>query len=238
MKFFLQEIILVLKIIFLYGNPIDLFDTNNNDPKPNDSSPSARKFNRTSKNQTLNSRLQIYFIKLVDLEKSTSTKTSQPKPVCQNPDVEYLDLVLSDFYSFYRKHEQNTYKKAIKQNEVETFKSSTLKQMLDNLLDKSQCGNDRNKTSLNQQSLCPWKYIVTYRTQKYPHYKTEVKCTCDSCSIGYKSRYKCMPVLKITPVLENTGECGHDGFYKWKPASEYVNVACVCAEAHRIIPHM
>jgi hypothetical protein len=188
------------------------------------------KFNKTSRNSSY-SKLYNYFDKLIKGE------SSQKNSKCENPDIEYLESVLADFYAYYRRYEQYTLEKALRED-IEEVKSN-LEYMIDKkLIDKTQCKNERNKTSINQQSICPWKYIVSYRSNKYPHYRTEVKCTCNSCSFGYKTRFKCMPILKITPVLVNSGECDEEGFFKWRPTTEYVNVACVCADTYKIIPHL
>lgn len=188
------------------------------------------KFNKTSNNSSYK-KLYNFFDKLI------KGGANQKNSNCESPDIEYLESVLADFYAYYRRYEQYTLEKALREKEDDT--KSNLEYMIDKkLIDKTQCKNDRNKTTINQQSLCPWKYIVSYRANKYPHYRTEVKCTCNSCSFGYKTRYKCMPILKVTPILVNTGECDQDGFYKWKPTTEFVNVACVCADSYKIIPHL
>ena len=106
-------------------------------------------------------------------------------------------------------------------------------------VDQTQClVQKRNLTTLNQQSLCPWKYMVAMRVNKYPPFRPEVKCTCDKCttlSSELVSETGCMPVLKAMPVLVR-GKCDDDGFYMWMPTVEHVNVACVCAYRNQLIP--
>jgi hypothetical protein len=76
---------------------------------------------------------------------------------------------------------------------------------------------------------------------RYPSYRTEVKCTCDSCTAKDKKAlskniYGCVPVLRAVPVLIKHS-CGTDGFYEWKPSIDEVNVACVCTFNHKYYPH-
>ena len=91
--------------------------------------------------------------------------------------------------------------------------------------------------------MCPWKYIVTHRNDKYPFYKTDVKCTCDKCLFKNKNtnyiqnNYACQPVFKHVPVLVKK-ECGLDGFYKWLPFVEEINYACVCATNKKWFPYV
>lgn len=88
--------------------------------------------------------------------------------------------------------------------------------------------------------MCPWKYIVSYRNDKYPFYRAEVKCTCDKCLFRNKNAnihfdYGCQPVYKHMPVLIKK-ECGLDGYYKWFPSTEEVNFACVCTSNKKWFP--
>ena len=94
---------------------------------------------------------------------------------------------------------------------------------------------------MNQQSLCPWKYEVKRRPNRFPHYKSVVKCTCDSCQpildddLKRKHLYTCHPVLQSQPSLVK-GKCGSDGYYDWKPELEFINVACVCGYSNTYKP--
>ena len=105
-------------------------------------------------------------------------------------------------------------------------------------VENSQCVPQmRNMTELNERSLCPWKYLVEKRTNKYPHVRVHVKCTCETCRpmIGSLSLqlqnakrtdgaarehvddfwmprflYGCMPVLRATPVLVRVNDDDDD----------------------------
>lgn len=179
----------------------------------------------------------------------SSTKNGQ----CRETDQSYLDAVLSNFQSKVRKHEEMLLQSKMRFNEM--LNPSAIQQQQQpatisgaespNVIkDQSQCdANERNMTTINQQSLCPWKYVITYRQDRYPAYRTEVKCTCDTCTtwikgLLLKNTYACMPVLKTQPVLIRSGSCNADGNYKWTPILEEVTVACVCAFAHNHILHL
>ena len=90
---------------------------------------------------------------------------------CENPELEYLENLLSEYQVLYRKYEENVLKTKIEPYYVEpqTSKSQTIHR------DQSQCNTlDRNMTTINQQSLCPWKYVVSVRHDRFPPYRTEV----------------------------------------------------------------
>ncbi len=99
------------------------------------------------------------------------------------------------------------------------------------------------RSIINQQSICPFKYIVNKRENKYPFYRVQVKCTCDKCTLT-KSKfiqnfYSCQPVVKYVPVLiREENKCDSDGFYRWLPSTEIVNLACVCATNGRWFPYL
>lgn len=159
--------------------------------------------------------------------KRTSSGTS-----CINPNIEYLDKLLSEYTIFFRKNEDIL----VKLESLEEKPSS-----YPQIEDQSQCNvNERNTTTINKRSLCPWKFKINVRYDRYPPYRTDAKCTCSSCNyIGNnilpKNVYGCLPVQKAIPVLIKKEECGSDGFYIWKPEIEYVNVACTCGVIQNFI---
>ena len=99
--------------------------------------------------------------------------------------------------------------------------------------DKVNCSNiSRSHTNL-ANSYCPWWYKTKVRAStalgfKYPKYRQEVQCVCDHCNKDERGEYRCTPVLQPMTCLERK-ECGRNGFYKWVPSIEMINVACVCS---------
>ena len=81
--------------------------------------------------------------------------------------------------------------------------------------------------------------MVVFRPDRYPPYRSIVKCTCDSCQAMDtnlpKKLFTCYPVFTKVPVLVRS-ECGSDGFYRWIPRLEEINVACVCGHAFKYVP--
>ena len=159
---------------------------------------------------------------------------------CINPSPMDLDKTLTDYHAYLRRFEETIL--PTKYSNVESAAASGGKQGNARLIDQSQCNaNERNMTTINQQSLCPWKYVVTHRPDRYPVYRVEVKCTCDTCTtwakgVLAKTVYGCQPVYTTQPVLVR-GACRADGRYQWIPKTEEVSVACVCAFAHNHLVH-
>ena len=140
----------------------------------------------------------------------------------------------------YRNYEEATLKNKL--DPVISKKTHLTENNKEYFMDKSQCNvNDRNLTSLNQQSLCPWKYVVTLNIDRFPPYRSVAKCTCDSCQSieGTLSKkiYICYPVYQRVPSLIK-GECGADGYFQWIPKMEEINVACVCGHTLKYFPHV
>ena len=159
---------------------------------------------------------------------------------CKNPTDEYLQFVLSEYTRLYMKHKQSQLSKYVDGFEYEELSEELYDTHLNEnkFIDNTQCFKHvRNRTTINQRSLCPWKHIIKNRTEKYPFWYTNVQCTCDECSIKKeKKTHQCSPVMKLSLILEKTEEFDRDGLCKWKPATEFVNVACVCAEKGQLIP--
>ena len=155
---------------------------------------------------------------------------------CTNPKTEYLNGLLSDYQFGLKKIEQEELR-----DKLEPVISNHLKNRFV-YSDNSQCNVfERNLTSLSQQSLCPWKYVVTFNIDRYPPYRSSAKCTCDSCQsiegILTETLYNCYPVYQRVPSLVKR-ECGSDGYYVWKPELEVINVACVCGHSYKYFPHL
>lgn len=159
---------------------------------------------------------------------------------CENPDQDYLENLLSTYQTFYRRFEESILKSNPDSSSYQD--TSQIPKQLNYYKDQSQCNlNDRNTSTINRRSLCPWKYVVTVRADRFPPYRTEVKCTCDTCNlIGNeilpKNFYGCFPVFKAMPVLVKE-ECGADGHYIWRPTTEDVNVACTCGINQNFVSH-
>ncbi len=100
------------------------------------------------------------------------------------------------------------------------------------LFDETQCLlRSRNTFTVRQRSLCPWKYDVKFREDRFPEFIAEAKCTCSKCNHMIKDQlpntYGCLPILEPRPVLKRS--CGSDGIYTWTPDIEFINVGCTCA---------
>ena len=180
-----------------------------------------------------------YFPFAISATRSPPTKASIRSSdfPCKNPTEDYLMFILSEYSRLYMRHKQAQFSKFSEGFEYEELSEEIYKTYLSehHFLQNSQCSkSERNRTSISQQSLCPWKHVIKYRPNKYPHYVTNVICTCDKCSDP--ELHKCSPVMRINLILEKTEDCDKDGISIWKPSSEFVNVACVCAESNKIIP--
>ena len=51
-----------------------------------------------------------------------------------------------------------------------------------------------------------------------------------SLSLRDQETYQCVPVLQAKPVLLRHNECNAQGYYRWIPSTEMVNIACVSIE--------
>jgi hypothetical protein len=105
--------------------------------------------------------------------------------------------------------------------------------------DRSQCDVfQRNITRFS--SMCPKKYQVVYRDDKYPRFITQVKCTCPDCmtmrAVLSTAIYTCRPMYYSTPVLVR-GQCASDGVYQWTPQVEQIPQDCFCGQKAKIIIH-
>ncbi|RNA16136.1 interleukin 17 [Brachionus plicatilis] len=152
---------------------------------------------------------------------------------CLNPNQEYLELLYSEYSIFFRKQEELLVKLE-SPSKNEKYLTET---------DDSQCNiNERNTTTINKRSICPWKYKLNIRFDRFPPYRAEAKCSCSYCNfIGNNilpiNMYGCLPVLKPIPVLVKQDECDKDGYYIWKPDIDYVNMACTCGFVQNFISH-
>jgi hypothetical protein len=166
---------------------------------------------------------------------SSDTEINQPEFECSYPSNDYLESVLLEYFSYYRKYQESIYEKLLNNEEISNQNYETGR--YSHFVENTECLHlNRNKTRINHQSLCPWQYVITHRLDRYPFYRKQVKCTCENCSnIKSKKDFKCMPIVKTQPVLLRTG-CSQDGYYKWIPSVEEVNVACVCALIRKAYP--
>jgi hypothetical protein len=92
---------------------------------------------------------------------------------------------------------------------------------------------------VNEASMCPWVNKIKYRFNKtlgykYPEWRVEAHCLCDKCNSfdflnSSVSNYGCVPIVKPETCLERSKKCGPDGYWKWIPSIEMVNVACACS---------
>ncbi|CAF0769002.1 unnamed protein product [Brachionus calyciflorus] len=177
------------------------------------------------------------FIILVAYHLLTSVKC---KGLCIDPDNIYLEQKLSEF-----KYSIDTFK----QYQMKYGKSAALFNQQDlpenfkfNVTDNSQCDiQDLNMKYPSQMSNCPRRVNVHYRPNRYPFYKPNTTCSCESCILHNnmklsKELYKCLPVWREEAVL--TRElCQDDGYYYWKTDFEWVNIGCTCGTQIQMIPY-
>jgi hypothetical protein len=183
-----------------------------------------------------------HLLKKINSEKRSSSLSSSFffNDFCRNPQQDFLEDLLSKYQVLYMKYEESILKTKI-QDSIALFESKLDQERADS----SQCDIfDRNSSSVNQQSLCPWKYVITRRNDRFPTYRTQVQCTCERCTAYGKNEFLpkqnfgCKPVSKPMPVLVQD-ECDKEtGYYNWKPSTEQVSVACVCAHLNTMIPHI
>lgn len=158
---------------------------------------------------------------------------------CKNPETDYLENLLTEYNILYRKYEETIYKtRSFEKNEKE--ESLLNKDSYEHIFDNTQCRfSERNTTDISKRSMCPWQDIINYREDRFPHYYVEAKCNCKTCNrlgdVQLPNSYGCLPVLRPTPVLVR-GDCMPDGYYRWKPSIENVNVACTCGFSHQLLP--
>ena len=152
---------------------------------------------------------------------------------CINPSDADLTSLLSEYDIIFRQHRENITK--LIRSRVSTAKINNYNHLVDN----SMCNlNDRASININERSMCPWKIVNTYVPDRFPHIKSEVKCSCDKCvKIGNEFMptldYGCMPVLHTLAVLVK-GDCLSNGFFEWLPSLEEVSVACTCAYTYEL----
>lgn len=158
---------------------------------------------------------------------------------CQDPGEVYKEDLLNQYEILLKNYEETMLK--TKQFEF-GFSKSFLKNSSKSLFDNSQCRySKRNTTNLAKKSKCPWKNVIEYRENKYPHYVTTARCNCETCNQLGDSQmssfnFKCMPVLKATPVLIREKKCGPDGYFIWTPSVEEINLSCFCGIKNNLNP--
>jgi hypothetical protein len=178
----------------------------------------------------------------------------------KDPDEDYLFMLLTEYLTLLRVNEQIKLKNTIlslssalnryssKQNTHSGYHENNRDHVwldskeLSNLVEDIHCNVDsRNRTLINQKAICPWIYTVEKREDRYPFLVSKVKCTCNSCttsSLKYNKLYRCVPIMKETPVLVRQMTCSKDGFKEWKPTFENITISCVCAHEHKFYPLM
>ena len=149
---------------------------------------------------------------------------------CIDPNSEFIESVFMNLTTELRN---------LQEEYLTTNKNIDFRGPYKSLQDNTQCNfEERNSTTTNQLSLCPWSYAVIYRYDRYPQLRTIAKCTCDSCTTidGLLSKlYNCIPVYDTVPYLKKSW-CGADGYYNWIPMMEQISVACACAHSYKYVP--
>lgn len=81
--------------------------------------------------------------------------------------------------------------------------------------------------------ICPWRWVVLRRLDKYPFKRSSVKCNCEKCQAKtiYDSDLSplstCQPAFSLYPVLLR--ESNSNGIEKWSFALEEIANSCVCS---------
>jgi hypothetical protein len=89
------------------------------------------------------------------------------------------------------------------------------------------------KNENNYKGLCSWHNRFSYREDRYPHLLMSAVCNCRECDSITRNindfEFSCQPLKKLYPALIRTGKCSlNSNIYEWKPALEYVQIACMC----------
>lgn len=163
---------------------------------------------------------------------------SQPEH-CVDPDEHFLNKKFTDLVSsslWYHQHEMK-YKKSIFSYGEKIDENQSHDSWIDFKCDM-QIGNS---TSDEQKAICPRRYNVIFRRNKFPFYIKQVMCICEKCGISdylnlQKNFYKCMPVWKEVPVLIRE-KCQEDGYYYWSPGYEWINSGCTCGTTFKLISY-
>ncbi|CAF0855569.1 unnamed protein product [Brachionus calyciflorus] len=153
---------------------------------------------------------------------------------CNDPDTKELDEMYSKYVIEFLKLEEIQLKKSLGDVHNDTADFDFEKSAY---FENTQCNEHiRNRTLINQQSLCPWRNKIIHRDDRYPRYKSIAKCTCENCATKSQSFFNCMPVFRTAPVLIRK-KCLSNGTNEWIPGLEKISFACVCAFRHKYIPH-
>ena len=149
---------------------------------------------------------------------------------CKNPHTEFLDDLLLEHQKNFNKEEE----------ELFDSMNNPITQIFTKSNDTTHCEiYKRNFTTLHGRSLCPWIYENVRIPNRFPHLRSSVKCTCDSCITTNETnskKYSCYAVSQRVPILEK-GNCGSRNYFKWKKTFDEVNVACICGLTNKYTPH-
>ncbi|XP_071487314.1 interleukin-17C-like [Diadema antillarum] len=88
-------------------------------------------------------------------------------------------------------------------------------------------------TSMEERTLCPWRYVINNNPARLPRDIPYAQCECRECinpQTGDFSRDLdfCRPVIHEILVAKRTGEC-ENGLYTYRRDVELIPVACVCS---------
>lgn len=167
---------------------------------------------------------------------------------CMDQKIEDLEQIYSDYIIFvqnydeviYRMNSPRLYSDLQRSKEKKTIND---KVYYDSLFSNSQCNSEeRNKTKINEQSVCPWESVVIQRLDRYPFHREVALCTCGTCSSEIdefpNSLFSCMPISKTLPVLiKKKNKCDSEGYAVWEKKFEKINVACVCGLRNKHYSH-
>ena len=150
---------------------------------------------------------------------------------CLDLTREVQEKIFMDYNKLYREYLANVF---YARNQTKDPHVSKID--LNNLRDASVCPiNQRNHSQqVNQASMCPWVNKIKFRNNKtlgfkYPETRVEAHCICDKCNSLLNSSYECVPIVRPETCLERSKKCGPEGYWKWVPSIEMVNIACACS---------
>jgi hypothetical protein len=87
-----------------------------------------------------------------------------------------------------------------------------------------------NNDRIENKGLCSWHNRLSHREDRFPHLVMHAICNCNDCEIANRKtddfEFSCQPLKKLQPALIRGG-C-RDNIFEWKPAFEYISVACLC----------
>ena len=170
--------------------------------------------------------LSFYLILLKQAIRSENSMTQ-----CTDPTTEQLGELMFKF--------EKKFDGSLNLLDVEAVQKSLRKNLiiLDSYikietLNEQKCVKSTNSNENNKGGLCSWHNRFSYREDRYPHLLMSAVCNCRECDSITRNindfEFSCQPLKKLYPALIR-GKCSLNTYiFEWKPALEYVQIACMC----------